>query len=77
MIKISIKDEGVGVCKKDLPRLFQKFSRIENDLSTTVGGTGLGLYWSQKIINLHNGRIEVMSRYKQGTEFVINIPTGI
>ncbi len=73
-LKISIKDEGIGIYKKDMPKLFKKFSRIENPLSTTAGGTGLGLYWVQKVIELHQGTIAVHSKYRKGTEFIITLP---
>jgi PAS domain S-box-containing protein len=77
VLRIRVKDEGVGIRKKDLPKLFKKFSRIENPLSASAGGTGLGLYWVNKIVELHGGLIRVESEYKKGTEFVITLPTGI
>lgn len=76
-VTISIKDQGIGIYQKDMPKLFKKFSRIENPLSTRAGGTGLGLYWVHKIIDLHHGKITVSSRYKHGTEFVITLPADI
>jgi signal transduction histidine kinase len=72
--KISIKDQGVGINQIDLERLFQKFSRIENPLSNEVGGTGLGLYWAKKIIDLHGGKIKVNSKSGKGTTFIISLP---
>ncbi len=74
---VAVKDQGVGIYKRDMSKLFKKFSRIENPLSTTAGGTGLGLYWVQKIIDLHNGTINVSSQHRHGTEFVITLPTSI
>lgn len=73
-VMISVKDEGVGIAEEDLPRLFQKFSRINNQLSTKVGGTGLGLYWAMKIVTLHNGTITVSSHPNKGSEFKVTIP---
>lgn len=73
-IHIAVKDEGVGVGKKDLKKIFNKFSRIDNPLSITVGGTGLGLYWAKKIIDLHGGTIEVESTLGKGSTFTIKIP---
>lgn len=75
-ITISVKDEGVGIAKRDIPRLFQKFSRINNTLSASVGGTGLGLYWAHKIVLLHNGSISVQSTVRKGSTFTITIPRG-
>jgi PAS domain S-box-containing protein len=71
---ISIKDNGVGIEKKDINKLFGKFSRIPNDLSVEVGGSGLGLYWVEKIIHLHGGTITVKSKINQGSTFSINMP---
>lgn len=76
-ITVKIKDEGVGIRKKDLPKLFQKFSRINNPLSMAAGGTGLGLYWVNKIITLHGGTVLVSSKHKKGSEFVITLPVGV
>jgi len=75
-VTISVTDEGVGIAQKDIPRLFQKFSRVSNSLSTLVGGTGLGLYWAEKIVSLHHGSIDVTSRLHKGSTFTIKIPQG-
>lgn len=75
VLRITVNDRGVGIKKEDLPRLFQKFSRLNNPLSTQVGGTGLGLYWAQKIVNLHAGDITIDSSPKKGTTFIITLPS--
>lgn len=74
MVAITIIDQGVGIAKADQGRLFEKFSRIHNPLSTQVGGTGLGLYWARKIVDLHGGRIDVRSKEGKGTTFIIRLP---
>lgn len=71
---ITIQDQGVGIKESDQSRLFEKFFRIDNPLSTLVGGTGLGLYWAKKIVDLHEGSIEVASVEGKGTAFTINLP---
>jgi len=71
---ISIHDTGVGIRKRDLQKLFRKFSRIDNSLSVVVGGTGLGLYWAKKILDLHKGAIIVTSVLHKGSTFTIKIP---
>ena len=71
---IDVKDEGVGIAELDIPRLFEKFARIDNDLSAHVGGTGLGLYWAKKIIDLHDGAITMASNPGKGTTFSITLP---
>jgi PAS domain S-box-containing protein len=74
---ISIQDTGVGIAEKDMKRVFDKFNRIPNKLSDTVGGTGLGLYWAKKIIALHKGTIKVRSQEGVGTEFLVRLPKGV
>lgn len=73
---ISIMDHGVGIRKSDQKKLFKKFSRIDNPLSVSVAGTGLGLYWAKKVLDLHNGGIEVTSTLNAGSNFDIVIPTA-
>lgn len=72
---VTIKDHGVGMRKNDLQKLFKKFSRIDNPLSTSVEGTGLGLYWAKKILDLHKGSIKVTSKLNVGSTFKIMTPT--
>lgn len=73
---VSIKDFGVGIRETDQKRLFKKFSRIDNPLSVSVKGTGLGLYWAKKILDLHDGSIKVTSSLKGGSTFEIITPTA-
>jgi two-component system sensor histidine kinase VicK len=72
-IEITVKDEGTGINEADIDKLFQKFSRIDNPLSISAGGNGLGLYWVQQIIDLHSGTITVTSKLGIGTTFTITI----
>lgn len=71
---ITVRDKGVGISKQDMPKLYQKFSRIYNQRSSVVDGTGLGLYWSKKIIELSCGTLTVKSRIGQGSAFTISLP---
>lgn len=71
---VAICDSGVGIAKKDIEKLFQKFSRINNSLSAKVGGTGIGLYWAKRIVDLHGGTISVESASKKGSTFTVKIP---
>ncbi len=73
---VSIKDSGVGIRKTDIKKLFGKFVRIDNPLSASVKGTGLGLYWAKKILDLHDGSIEVTSKVNRGSTFTVKTPTG-
>lgn len=73
-VMISVRDEGVGIDPEGRTRLFEKFSRINNVRSTKVGGTGLGLYWAKKIVDLHGGKINYRSHISGGTTFSIKLP---
>jgi signal transduction histidine kinase len=75
MVSFVIKDNGVGIPKKDLPRLFSKFFRASNVMLMQTDGTGLGLFIVKSIIEKHGGRIEVASEEGKGTEFTIALPT--
>lgn len=73
-IVVSVKDQGVGIAPKDIDKLFQKFNRIHNHLSNHVGGTGLGLYWAKKVVDLHGGIIKVTSVPGKGSTFSVCLP---
>ena len=73
---ITIEDQGVGIRQRDQNKLFKKFSRIDNSLSVSVKGTGLGLYWAKKILDLHQGSILVTSKLTTGSTFKIILPTS-
>lgn len=73
-IQLSISDTGYGIPPSDLPHLFQKFYRIDNAQTRTVGGTGLGLFICKKIVELYGGQIWVKSKEGEGSTFYINLP---
>lgn len=73
-IIISVSDNGVGIDPDAQQVIFEKFSRIENELSSHVNGSGVGLYLTQQIIQLHKGSIEVTSDVGQGATFTVRIP---
>jgi signal transduction histidine kinase len=73
-IIVSIKDEGVGIRKKERAKLFKKFSRIPSEFTLNVEGSGLGLYWVKHIVELHGGRISVKSRHGKGATFIVELP---
>jgi len=69
-----VRDTGPGIPAADLPHLFQKFYRVDNSATRTIGGTGLGLFICKKIVELYNGRIWCESELGQGSTFYINLP---
>lgn len=72
--QLFIQDTGVGIPEEDLPHMFQKFYRVDNSATRTIGGTGLGLFISRKIVELYKGRIWVESIAGKGSTFYINLP---
>ncbi|WP_026476386.1 two-component system histidine kinase PnpS [Alkaliphilus transvaalensis] len=73
-IIITVKDTGIGIPKKDLPRLFERFYRVDKARSRKVGGTGLGLAIVKHIVLSLKGKIKVNSELDKGTEFTVIIP---
>lgn len=74
LVTVEVQDNGVGISEEDVPRLFQKFVRFDNSVSTKVGGSGLGLYWAKRIIDMHGGRIEYRSNKPTGSVFSVILP---
>lgn len=73
-LQVAVTDTGVGITKADIPGLFQKFGRIENEKSAEVGGAGLGLYLAQQIARMHGGTISVISVSGKGSTFTLKLP---
>ncbi len=71
---LSITDSGVGIPKEDSQRIFDKFTRVDNELSDTITGTGLGLYLVKQLVELHGGKITVLSKPNIGSTFTITLP---
>ncbi|WP_049484118.1 cell wall metabolism sensor histidine kinase VicK [Streptococcus oralis] len=71
---LSIKDQGLGIPKKDLPKIFDRFYRVDRARSRAQGGTGLGLAIAKEIIKQHNGFIWAKSEYGKGSTFTIVLP---
>ena len=74
VVQIYVRDTGPGIPSEDVPHLFQKFYRVDNSATRTIGGTGLGLYLCRKIVELYQGRIWVESQPGKGSTFFINMP---
>lgn len=73
-IYIRIKDTGIGIDKEEIPRIFERFYRVDKSRSQIIEGSGLGLSISKHAILLHNGKINVYSKINEGSTFEIIIP---
>lgn len=74
MVCVSVRDKGLGIKKRDYGKLFNKFSRLNNEFSANSEGSGLGLYWVKQIVKLHGGNINVASLDGRGSEFSVYLP---
>jgi len=73
-VRISISDEGIGVSSEHLPRLFDRFYRVDNRDNREIGGTGIGLALVKALVEAHHGTIEVESEPGQGSTFTVTLP---
>jgi two-component system phosphate regulon sensor histidine kinase PhoR len=73
-INISVEDQGMGIAKKHLPRLFERFYRVDKARSRKMGGTGLGLAIVKHIAHAHGGNVTVESKLAKGSTFTIHLP---
>ena len=76
LITVSVQDQGIGLAESELEMIFERFYRVENKQSRHIGGTGLGLWISKKIIEAHGGRIWCESTKGQGSTFNFSLKIG-
>jgi signal transduction histidine kinase len=74
MVKVSVHDEGIGIREEDLPKLFNKFTRLFDKRAMNIGGSGLGLFITKSIIEAHGGQMAVESEWGKGSTFSFVLP---
>ncbi len=77
VLVLAVSDTGIGIQKEDMARLFDSFTRLELKKNRYIQGTGLGLSITKQLVDLMNGKIEVTSRYGEGSCFTVRIPQQI
>jgi signal transduction histidine kinase len=73
-VRVEVQDTGIGIPKKDVAHLFDEFYRVKSKETRAITGTGLGLSIAKKIVEGHNGHIEVESKLHQGSTFRVLLP---
>ena len=72
--KVSVHDEGIGIREEDLPKLFNKFTRLFDKRAMNIGGSGLGLFITRTIVEAHDGKMAVESEWGKGSTFSFVLP---
>lgn len=73
---LRVQDTGVGIPEKELPQMFERFHRVQNNAGRTFEGTGIGLSLTKELVKLHGGDISVESRCGEGSTFKVTVPFG-
>jgi signal transduction histidine kinase len=69
-----VSDQGIGIPETEIPRIFERFHRVDNRLSRTTAGAGLGLYLAKAVVEAHGGEIWARSQPGQGSTFYFSLP---
>jgi len=73
-VRFEVSDQGVGIRKEHMPRLFEKFYRADDPVVRRTSGTGLGLYIVRSLVTMLGGQVHVRSRHGKGTVFTVVLP---
>jgi signal transduction histidine kinase len=75
-IRFTIADDGLGIPSNEHRRIFEKFYRLDPDMTRGIGGTGLGLYICRELVRRMDGKIWVESKLGEGSTFVVELPAA-
>jgi len=75
-VVLTVEDTGLGIPSRDIPRIFERFYRVDRARSRETGGTGLGLSIVKHVVENHGGRVDVRSELGRGTRFVVRFPAA-
>ena len=75
-VVLTVDDTGLGIPARDLPRVFERFYRVDRARSRETGGTGLGLSIVRHVVENHGGRVDVRSELGRGTRFEVHLPVA-
>ncbi|WP_257455280.1 ATP-binding protein [Archangium lipolyticum] len=75
-VELTVRDSGTGIDAEELPRIFERFHRVQGARGRSFEGTGIGLTLVQEVVKLHGGSVDVRSTPGQGTTFTVCLPTG-
>lgn len=75
-VQIKVTDSGIGISKEELPKLFDRFYQVDSSQTREHEGTGIGLALTKELVELHHGKISVISEVGTGSEFIVELPIG-
>ena len=75
-LSVAVIDRGEGIAAEDIPRLTERFYRVDKGRSRSMGGTGLGLAIVKHIVNRHRGRLVIRSDVGEGSQFIVYLPVA-
>ena len=76
-IRITVRDEGIGIPKEKLSSIFKRFEQIQTKNKIEKQGSGIGLYLVKSLVTLHGGNIKVESKVNEGSKFIVTIPKKV